>query len=184
MIANIVGNGISRKNLDLHSLTEVWGCNALYRDFTPYALVVVDRNMQQEVVNAGYHENNLCYFGAQRRGDVIEHPNVIRFEQNITSPNNAGVSALYFAIKSRKYTEYYLFGFDLETKQSNIYAGTSNYKDHKRNPPKLRRGIPEKIAEFSKRHKIIRVIDPNISLPHPGITDITYEQYYSLSNQK
>ena len=34
--AYIIGNGMSRVGLDLNLLTgDVWGCNALYRDYTP-----------------------------------------------------------------------------------------------------------------------------------------------------
>ena len=41
----VLGNGESRKNINLDDLKTkgvVYGCNALYRDFTPDALICVD----------------------------------------------------------------------------------------------------------------------------------------------
>jgi len=46
--AFIIGNGESRLSVDLESLrgvAPIIGCNALYRDFTPDLLVVVDVTM-------------------------------------------------------------------------------------------------------------------------------------------
>ena len=61
----IIGNGESRKGLDLDSLHEkgkIYGCNALYRDFTPDVLVVVDEAMMFEIVTSGYQKFHQCYF--------------------------------------------------------------------------------------------------------------------------
>ena len=61
----IIGNGESRKGLDLDSLREkgkIYGCNALYRDFTPDVLVVVDEAMMFEIVTSGYQKFHQCYF--------------------------------------------------------------------------------------------------------------------------
>ena len=61
----ILGNGESRKNFDLDDLKTkgtVYGCNALYRDFTPDALICVDGGMMHEVYDSGYASKNKCYF--------------------------------------------------------------------------------------------------------------------------
>ena len=53
----VLGNGISRKELDLHKLREkyiIYGCNALWRDFAPDILFVVDDNMLSEVHSSSY----------------------------------------------------------------------------------------------------------------------------------
>lgn len=50
--AYIIGNGPSRKNFDLKKLQasgQIYGCNALYRDFTPTYLVSVDAKMSKEI---------------------------------------------------------------------------------------------------------------------------------------
>ena len=52
----VVGNGESRKKVDLMQLNmmgKIYGCNAMYRDFTPDVLIVVDGGMQHEVYTSG-----------------------------------------------------------------------------------------------------------------------------------
>ena len=63
--AIVLGNGESRQNFDLDVLKTkgvVYGCNALYRDFTPDALICVDGGMMHEVYSSGYASKNKCYF--------------------------------------------------------------------------------------------------------------------------
>lgn len=60
----VLGNGESRKNINLKglkSIGKVYGCNALYRDFTPDALVCVDGGMIHEVYSSGYCSKNKTY---------------------------------------------------------------------------------------------------------------------------
>jgi hypothetical protein len=60
-----LGNGESRKGIDLTSLYEygiIYGCNALYRDFRPDALVVVDPVMKEEIWETDYLLENKAYF--------------------------------------------------------------------------------------------------------------------------
>ena len=60
-----VGNGESRKSVDLNKLYEfgiIYGCNALYRDFRPDALVVVDPKMKEEIWETDYLLENKAYF--------------------------------------------------------------------------------------------------------------------------
>lgn len=59
----IIGNGPSRSGLDLHKLAEnaaIYGCNALYRDFSPDFLFANDRSMVLEILRADYKGN--CIF--------------------------------------------------------------------------------------------------------------------------
>jgi len=60
-----IGNGESRKSIDLDELREfgiIYGCNALYRDFQPDALVCVDPAMKTEIWNTDYLLENKAYF--------------------------------------------------------------------------------------------------------------------------
>ena len=60
-----LGNGESRKLIDLNKLYEfgiIYGCNALYRDFKPDALVVVDPVMKEEIWETDYLLENKAYF--------------------------------------------------------------------------------------------------------------------------
>ena len=58
--AFIIGNGTSRKSIDLHQLkknsppgSKIYGCNALYREFEPDYLVAVDSKMIAEINHPG-----------------------------------------------------------------------------------------------------------------------------------
>ena len=58
--AYIIGNGPSRKGFDLNQLKptgEIYGCNALYRDFVPDYLFSVDAKMTQEISKSKIWEN-------------------------------------------------------------------------------------------------------------------------------
>ena len=60
-----IGNGESRKSLDLLQLRphgKIYGCNALYRDFTPDVLIAVDMGIMHEIYHSGYAYENQCYF--------------------------------------------------------------------------------------------------------------------------
>ena len=60
-----IGNGESRINYDLEKLKKygkVYGCNALYRDFTADHLTAVDMGIMHEIYNSGYSQNNNTLF--------------------------------------------------------------------------------------------------------------------------
>ena len=58
----IVGNGTSRKDIDLKSLDRWYGCNRIYTDATPELLFVIDSPMQSQVMQDEYHHNNKVVF--------------------------------------------------------------------------------------------------------------------------
>jgi len=56
-----IGNGESRQSIDLLKLKnhgKIYGCNALYRDFTPDVLCAVDHGIIHEIYQSGYCQNN------------------------------------------------------------------------------------------------------------------------------
>ena len=60
-----IGNGESRRDYNLQRLRKhgkIYGCNALYRDFTPDVLCSVDHGMMHEVYHAGVALKIPCYF--------------------------------------------------------------------------------------------------------------------------
>ena len=60
-----IGNGESRKDFDLKTLRphgKIYGCNALYRDFTPDVITAVDMGIMHEIYNSGYAQDNQCVF--------------------------------------------------------------------------------------------------------------------------
>ena len=64
-IVFIIGNGESRNGFDLEKLRphgKIYGCNALYRDFTPDVLTAVDNGIIHEIYNSGFAEHTECWF--------------------------------------------------------------------------------------------------------------------------
>ena len=62
--AFVLGNGISRQGIDLYQLKQlgtVYGCNALYREFTPDVLVATDRPIATHIQQSGYSLTNKFY---------------------------------------------------------------------------------------------------------------------------
>jgi hypothetical protein len=60
-----IGNGTSRKNFNLEKLRphgKIYGCNAIYRTFTPDVLISVDHGIMHEIYHSGYCENNETWF--------------------------------------------------------------------------------------------------------------------------
>ena len=60
-----IGNGTSRKNFNLEKLRphgKIYGCNALYRTFTPDVLTAVDHGIMHEIYHSGYCEKNETWF--------------------------------------------------------------------------------------------------------------------------
>jgi len=56
-----IGNGESRSPVDLIKLKsqgKIYGCNGLYRDFTPDVLCSVDGQMMHEIYHSGYGDKN------------------------------------------------------------------------------------------------------------------------------
>jgi len=56
-----IGNGQSRAPVDLIKLRpqgKIYGCNGLYRDFTPDVLCSVDGQMMHEIYHSGYGDKN------------------------------------------------------------------------------------------------------------------------------
>ena len=57
----VLGNGLSRKNIDPYKLEgTVVGCNACYRNFKPDVLCAIDAGIIFEIIESGYDGD--CYF--------------------------------------------------------------------------------------------------------------------------
>jgi hypothetical protein len=130
-IAFVLGNGTSRKSINLEDLKgkgTIYGCNALYREFDPDYLVAVDVKMILELNKAGY----------QHKVPVWTNPNKAYHKFNgfnYFNPSkgwSSGPTALWMASHHAN-EEFYILGFDYKgldegKKVNNIYADTQNYK--------------------------------------------------------
>ena len=135
----VIGNGESRKQIDLQKITETKiGCNAILRDTKVDHLVCVDKSMLREAVNTSYHKDAKVY---TRKRLFVQH----RLEKNIRmvpdlpyagserpdDPIHWG-SGPYAVLLAAKLTtdDIHLLGFDLyskDNKVNNIYKDTANY---------------------------------------------------------
>jgi hypothetical protein len=133
-----IGNGESRIGFDLNLLKpygKIYGCNALYRDFTPDVLISVDPPMNQEIYNDEYSNNNECWFRNFDSKKLI-NKNIHTFSEIFPNKKDfgwaSGTSSAFIAIKQNDPKEVYLIGHDFTSnnnKINNIYKNTKNYAD-------------------------------------------------------
>ena len=127
----VLGNGTSRKSIDLKKLKEngkVYACNAVYRTFNPDYLVAVDVKMVLEINKAGYQHKNTVWTNPNKSYQRIKNLNFF----NPSKGWSSGPTALWLAAE-HGYETVYILGFDYrglnDGKQlNNIYADTVNYK--------------------------------------------------------
>jgi hypothetical protein len=125
-IAFVLGNGRSRLALDLSQLKEsgtVYGCNALYREFSPHVLVSTDPGISEEIQNSGYAKTHIHY-----TRKPIADKGSRKIDRNFGF--SSGPIALAYAASSLA-ERIYFAGFDLQGidgKVNNIYSDTPHYK--------------------------------------------------------
>lgn len=125
--AFILGNGKSRLAVNLNKLMEVgtvFGCNGLYRDFTPHCLVATDRPIAEEIQNSGYAQKHRFHTRKPIEGSGAKF--LVKEYKGFSSGPNAAALALVDG-----HSDIYLIGMDLGTTNgmfNNIYAGTQFYK--------------------------------------------------------
>lgn len=137
--AVIIGNGLSRINFPLNKVmthfggllgakkVQTYGCNALYRDYTPDFLVVsgYKDGMVRELALSGYCDSQIVYADAEH---IQQYPN--KFYLIPQDPGyNAGSIAAYLACFDG-HKKVFLLGFDGQDQDGsnyNMYAGTANY---------------------------------------------------------
>ena len=73
----IIGNGTSRNGIDLDHIGRWWGCNGVYRDYTPELLFAVDIPIQSEVFETDYYKNNKIAVGEWEPIE-IEHAQLLK----------------------------------------------------------------------------------------------------------
>jgi len=128
MTAFVLGNGISRRDIDLTRLRNhgpIYGCNALYREFTPDVLVATDRPIATRIQETGYSAQNRFY---TRR--PLPNLGAIAVPEKYYGNSSGPIASALAALDGHK--KIYLLGFDLgattEQKFNNMYAGTEFYK--------------------------------------------------------
>ena len=133
-IAFVLGNGVSRLAVDLTVLKQhgkVYGCNALYRTFTPDVLVSTDTPISTAIQQSGYAAQNRMYTRKPIAGlGAYQVPQ--RYYGYSSGPIAVGVAA------QDQNIAVYLVGFDMGPKEhnqfNNVYADTEFYKKSSARP--------------------------------------------------
>ncbi len=130
-LAFVIGNGKSRKPINLHKLKPlgtIYGCNALYREFDPDYLVAVDTKMVTEINHVGWQLTHEVWTNPNRA-----YKDYNKF--NYFDPSlgwSTGPTALNLVSQEdHNNQDIYILGFDYEGtegKVNNLYADTKNYK--------------------------------------------------------
>lgn len=133
-IAFVLGNGVSRAAINLETLAQcgpVYGCNAIYREFTPHCLVATDRPIATEIQETGYSARARFHTRRPITG-LGARPVPKAYYGNSSGPIAASLAAL------DGHHRIYLVGFDLGAsdtgKFNNIYADTQHYKKSSDHP--------------------------------------------------
>ena len=129
----VLGNGTSRNFVDpaiLKKFGPIYGCNALYRTFSPEYLIAVDAKMIVEINETGYQNKNQVWTNYNKAYAKMENFNYFQPSKGWSS----GPTALWLA-SEHKHKRIYILGFDYkgtaDNKVNNIYADSRNYKKSK-----------------------------------------------------
>lgn len=130
-----IGNGESRKDFDLNKLKpygKIYGCNALYRDFTPDVLVAVDGGIIHEIYHSGYSFQNECWFRNWKKiskkdykkyvigGDLNESETQILKQYFTNYTENIRDNSIFFVVHGTNFKDKYLI-IKKYIKQSNLH---------------------------------------------------------------
>jgi hypothetical protein len=139
-IAFVLGNGESRKGIEINDLKEkgtVYACNAVYRTHQPDWLIAVDPKMMNEIAETDYVEHNKVYSNFntqyQKHKKLLDHVTWSKPSLGWSS----GPTALKLAC-DHGFKEIYILGFDYQGlkedsknnvfRLNNIFGDTRNYK--------------------------------------------------------
>lgn len=158
-IAIIIGNGPSRKEINLDTLVgqgTIFGCNALYRNFDGWDyLVAIDDRMINEIQTT---EKKLP-------GKVIIPPENERWESaeysRIRRRSNAGMNAMEAAIQSG-HNILYCLGFDFilegDISTGNVYKDSRNYEPHTQSNGEDNYNRVKYLEWFANKHPEIKFV--------------------------
>lgn len=132
--AFVLGNGRSRLAVDLvrlHTRGAIYGCNALYREFTPDVLISTDKPISSHIQEQGYAIKHRMYTRKPTPG-LGAH----RVPQSYYGFSSGPIAVAQAALDG--HTVLYLIGFDLgalpDLRFNNVYADSEFYKKSSARP--------------------------------------------------
>ena len=150
--AYCIGNGPSRKGFDLNKLKatgQTYGCNALYRDFTPDFIFSVDTNMSMKMVEDEVGLQTVHYAPALQ-ANRKESKGMIHLIPN--NPNWISGNVAFWTAGVHGHRNIYLIGYDFREygkgELNNIYQNTDNYGE--RNEDKIFDGWLKQFRDMLK----------------------------------
>lgn len=175
--AFVLGNGQSRLAVNLKTLKKrgrVFGCNALYRTFTPHVLISTDPAISRAIQESGYSAQNTHY---------TRIPLLNMGAKKLPKESHgwsSGPNALNLACQE-KHTRIYMLGFDLSGtdtgKFNNVYADTEFYKKSHETVTYSGNWIKQMTTVFKN--------NPNVTFYHvTGSSTVTPDQFKLCSNVK
>lgn len=169
----VLGNGISRLTINLHKLRQhgkIFGCNALYRDFTPDYLFATDQEISTEIEDSGYPKSHQFF---------TRNPRLEKGSKKINlnfGYSSGPIAVSYAASFGAKHI--YLIGFDLtgiNGKINNIYAGTPCYRPKDNGETHYGNWVNQIAAIMANQYpttKFTRIIPDSDSYTPPNWKDI------------
>jgi hypothetical protein len=132
--AFVLGNGISRQQIDLNllkTLGRVYGCNAIYREFAPDVLISTDLPISERIQHDGYSRTRTHY-----TRKPLPDSGSMRIAQQYFGYSSGPAAVGQAALDGAR--AIYLIGFDMGPNRTgrfnNIYADTEFYKKSSANP--------------------------------------------------
>lgn len=188
--AFVLGNGTSRKSIDLNQLKSngtVYGCNALYREFEPDYLIAVDTKMILEINKSGYQHSHEVWTNPNRAYDKMNGFNFF----NPSKGWSSGPTALWLASQHQNETIYILgfdyMGVDDGKKFNNIFADTMNYKKSTDSATFFGNWMRQtaNVVQTNPKKRYIRVIDNKGYIPKDlrkfdNLKHITVEEFLQI----
>lgn len=173
--ALVLGNGRSRLAFDLGQLArcgDIYGCNALYREFVPKVLVATDRPIATAIQNSGYSAQYRFHTRKPIPGQGAQPIPQKYFGFS------SGPVALALAAQDG-HDRIYLLGFDMAAlpgeRFNNVYADSEFYKKSSGRPTYTGNWIRQlcQVARDFPRIKFIRIL---------GDTTANIAQFQGLTN--
>ena len=180
--AFVLGNGRSRLSINLESLRsrgKIYGCNGIYREFTPDVLVATDRPIATAIEESGYPLRNLFY---TRRPNLELGSNALRRPyQGYSSGPNAIALACY-----DRATKIYIIGFDFGSPTpflNNVYADTEFYRTSQDKATYAGNWVKQltQICKDFPTTSFVRVMGKE-SIQIPEFSDISNLQHLQISD--
>lgn len=186
MIAFVIGNGESRKGIDINRLKnhgKVIGCNAIYRDHQPDQLVTADPDMAMEIFSSTYIDDHKVF--TPYRDIKKLHKNFVL----ITDRKRfcAGIKACLIALDDHA-SRIYLVGHDLGSINglvNNCYKNTPCYKKNWEDDDSADIHIPQYISLIKSYRGIefVRVMG-KVSRGVAGLDNLSNYSEISMSDFK